>query len=56
MARFARAIELGAETAGARMGLIEAYLALDRPALARQELEILRRENPRLADRIGARL
>jgi Flp pilus assembly protein TadD len=54
--RFVRALELEAETAGARRGLIEAYLALGQPARARQELEVLRREDPRLADRIEAAL
>jgi tetratricopeptide (TPR) repeat protein len=56
VARFARAVELGAETVGARRGLVEAYLALGQPAMARQELEALRREDPRLADRIQSAL
>lgn len=54
VAQFRRAIELGGDAALARLGLVQAYLALGRTVLAREEYETLRALDPRLADRVRA--
>ncbi|PYM54507.1 MAG: hypothetical protein DMD79_24475, partial [Candidatus Rokuibacteriota bacterium] len=52
IARFRHAIELGGDAASAHFGLIQAYLALGRTTVAREEYETLRTLDPELAGRI----